>query len=152
MIIGLLAQQHSAVVSGRRSCPPACPETSFLEELRASVQKVGLSVPATTIAGVASQQVLDWHMSRTAKDRHFYKQVVAQQLKRFDSTGITAPALQAAHERVGRSSRYQLLPAEGVVLRTPHTMFAGRNLGVEYFLERSLPALRRRNNVRPPCS
>jgi hypothetical protein len=127
-------------------CPPTCPDAGFLLALKLAAQQQGLNVPANTISANTTEEVLEWHRTRPLKDRHFYKTVAREQLRHFEG-GISREAVQETLQRATRSDKYQLIPAEGRILRSPQTMFGARNKGIEYFMQRSLPTLKRRNKV-----
>ena len=127
------------VAACRAACPPACPDAGFMPALEAAAPSAGLSVAPLA----SSAEVLDWHHTRPLTDRHFYKSVVAKQLERY-SGGISQAAVTETLGNVRRSQKYQLVPDEGKIYRTADAMFGQRNTGLEYFMQRSLPALRRR--------
>lgn len=128
------------VAAASSSCPPACPEISFLEPLRAAASEAGIEIPEPDAT------LLAHHHERPMTDRHFYKAIAKKQLDRWRDTGIQRSDVDAALS-VPRATKYQLDTIQGRLYRTEKCMFSIRCKGVEHFLARALPALRRRNRA-----
>ncbi len=140
LIIAIIAGAARSVLAGADECPPSCPATSFLEPLRAAAVEAGITIP------VPDATVLAHHQERSLTDRHFYKAVAKQQLKRWSDSGIQRADVDAALS-VSRATKYQLDTLNGRLYRSEKCMFSMRCKGVEYFLARALPTLKRRNRA-----
>jgi hypothetical protein len=104
------------------------------------VVEAGITIP------VPDATVLAHHQERSLTDRHFYKAVAKQQLKRWSDSGIQRADVDAALS-VSRATKYQLDTLNGRLYRSEKCMFSMRCKGVEYFLARALPTLKRRNRA-----
>ena len=124
--------------SSDEACPPRCPEVGFVDELREAGRAAGLAIPAPPA------DVLAHLHTRPATDRHFYKQVVAAQLA--NAGPISRSAVDSALG-VKRVNKYQIDIANGRIYRTAACMFGPRCKGVEHFLWKSLPTLRKRRRA-----
>lgn len=129
-----------ATATGANACPPACPATSFLEPIRAAALEAGIKIPVPDAAALAH------HHERPLTDRHFYKAVAKKQLDRWRESGIQRADVDAALS-VPRATKYQLDTTNGRLYRSEKCMFSMRCKGLEYFLGRALPTLKRRNRA-----
>jgi protein glucosyltransferase len=138
----LLAAASAALAAAGAlaACPPACPETDFVDALRHEARAAGIEVAAP------DPDLLAHHRERPADDEHFYKSVAQRQLERWRDSGIGRSDVDAALS-VTRATKYQLDTARGRLFRSESCMFSMRCKGVEHFLARALPALKRRNRA-----